>query len=322
MDSEDGMSTTAKWILGIIGAFFGLSFLFFGLAILTVSTTLTRIGDDYYEETSGTGTSPDRVAIVDLDEPITSSEDIVRQFRKWQNRGAVKAIVLRLNSPGGAVAPSQEIFAEVKRTVELGKPVVVSMSSIAASGAYYIACGASKIVANPGTITGSIGVISQFMNIQPLLEKVGIRSTTIKSGKFKDVGNPTRAMTDEERAQLQSLIDDVYAQFIGDVARSRGMSEDSVRALADGRVYTGKQAYDNHLVDTLGTLETAVRNAGFLGNSDGDPRVLRERPHETFFERLFTRAASGTIEELRKNVTTSSPLEYRFPYSSFTGTAP
>ena len=275
-------------------------------------TLTTLSADDSYEESTGSGS--DRVAIVELNEPILDSDGIVKALRKYQNRASVKAIVLRLNSPGGAVAPSQEIFQEVKRTVGKGKPVVVSMSSVAASGAYYIACGASKIVANPGTITGSIGVISQFTNVKKLMEKVGVESTTIKSGKFKDTGNPMRPMTDEDVVQLQSLIDDVYAQFVEDVADARHMPLDSVRRYADGRVFTGRQAYASGLVDTLGTLQTAIHLAATLGKISGEPRVVRELKRESVFERMFGASAKQAIRDIRTDMTAQPVLEYRLSY--------
>lgn len=308
------MNNTGKWIVGIIGVFFGLSFLFLGFVVLSFMTTVSSTTSEQYEEVTGSGSSTDRVAVVEIDDVITDAEETIRQLRKYQNRSNVKAIVLRLNSPGGAVAPSQEIFQEVKRTTELGKPVVASMSSVAASGAYYIACGATTIVANPGTITGSIGVISEFVNFKGLLDKIGVESTTIKSGAYKDVGNPARRMSAEELRQMQSVIDDVYQQFVGDVSASRHIPADSVRVLADGRVYTGRQAYANGLVDTLGTFQTAIRVAGVLGRIEGEPKVLRERNRPTLVERFFAEAATGAVHEVRKRVESCTPLEYRMSY--------
>ena len=304
---------SGKWILGIGLAIFGFAILFLAFAFFTFTGVVTSAAmEDSYEESTGTGA--DRVAIVELDEPILTSDAIIRQLRKYQNRSSVKAIVLRLNSPGGAVAPSQEIFQEVKRTVGKGTPVVVSMSSVAASGAYYIACGASKIVANPGTITGSIGVVSQFTDISRLMEKVGVESTTVKSGQYKDTGSPTRPMTRDDVSQIQLLIDDVYAQFVEDVAVSRHMPVDSVYQYADGRVFTGRQAYRYGLVDTLGTLQTAIRLAATLGRIEGEPRVVRERRRESLFERIFGASAQEAIHDIRSNLGTQPMLEYRLSY--------
>jgi len=206
------MGNSGKWILGIGVAMFGIGFIILALAFFTMTSALTTATAEFSEEASTGG--GERVALIVLDEPIIDSEPVVRQLRKYRQRSSVKAIVLRLDSPGGAVAPSQEIFDEVKRTVASGKPVVVSMGSVAASGAYYIACGATRIVANPGTITGSIGVISEFVSFKGLMDKIGLEQTTVKSGRYKDLGNPGRRMTEVEVVRIQSVIDDVYEQFV------------------------------------------------------------------------------------------------------------
>jgi protease-4 len=226
----------------------------------------------------------------------------------------VKAIVLRLDSPGGGAVPSHEIYEEVRRTRNLGQPVVVSMGSVAASGAYYIACAADVIVANPGTITGSIGVISEYASFQPLLEKIGIESTTITSGEFKDTGNPTRRMRTEEKEYLRRTILDVYEQFVDIVARGRGLDIDSVRVLADGRIYTGQRAYANGLVDTLGTLNTAIRIAGNLAKIQGEPRVMREKERETLLDQFIGTRARRSLEDLGTRMEPGAPLEYRMHY--------
>ncbi len=309
------MSNTGKWILGIGLSLLGLGMLAVAFGFFGLITTLSTSQSGVYDETVGSSSGSGTVAIIDLEEPILESEEIVRQFRKYQNRNSVKAIVLRLNSPGGAVAPSQEIFQEVKRTRDLGKPVVVSMGSIAASGAYYIAAGASRIVANPGTITGSIGVISEFTSFKGLMDKLGIENTTVKSGKYKDVGNPSRQMNEVDIAQIQALIDDVYDQFVEDVATARGLDRDSVRILAEGRIYTGRQAYRNGLVDTIGTFQTAVTIAGVLGGIVGEPHITRERRRESFIERMMGSRAVSLMDDMQKRLRTSAPLEYRMSYS-------
>ena len=306
------MSNSGKWILGIGVGLLGLGLLIFAFAFFSFSTAISTSSSDTFEESTGSGS--ERVAVIELLEPITSSEEIVRQFRKYQNRSGVKAIVLRLDSPGGSVSPSQEILQEVKRTRQLGKPVIVSMGSVAASGAYYIACGATKIVANPGTITGSIGVISQFMSFEGLMEKIGVEGTTVKSGRYKDVGNPTRKMTEEDVQQMQLLIDDVYDQFVQEVADGRKIPVDSIRAIAQGRVYTGRQAWKLGLVDTLGTMQTAVKIAGILGKIEGEPKITRERKRESFFEQFFGTDARGFVTDVREQLKVSAPLEYRMSY--------
>jgi protease-4 len=193
----------------------------------------------------------DRVAVINVIGVITSSHDvskgtsssrrIIEQLEKYGENDSVKAVVLRIDSPGGTVVAAQEVYGAVNRLRrETGKAVVVSMADIAASGGYYISCAADRIFANPGTITGSIGVIMEFPNLEGLFGKVGIRTTTIKSGEFKDTGNALREMTDRERRLLQDLIDDVFTQFVDAVEKGREMEEEEVRALADGRIFTGR----------------------------------------------------------------------------------
>ena len=198
------MSNTAKWIIGVLAVLF----VFLGLLVFTV---LSWIFSDETDDTIST--SGEKLAVVELKEPIISSEEIVRQFKKYRENKSVRAIVFRVESPGGGVAASQEIYEEVKKTREAGRPVVVSMGSVAASGGYYVSCGASKIVANPGTLTGSIGVIFQFLHFKQLMDKVGVDQSTFKTGKFKDSGSPFRKTTEEEKQYFNLLIADVYDQF-------------------------------------------------------------------------------------------------------------
>ena len=309
------MNNSGKWILGIGLAVIGLGMLMLAFGVFGMLTVFTTESPDSVEEMMGSGSGSGTVAVIELYEPIIESESIVQLFRKYQNRASVKAIVLRLNSPGGAVAPSQEIFEEVKRTRALGKPVVVSMGSVAASGAYYIAAASSRIVANPGTITGSIGVISEFTSIKGLMDKLGIENTTVKSGRYKDVGNPSREMTEEDIAQIQLLIDDVYEQFVDDVSRARALNRHSVPALADGRIYTGRQAYANGLIDTLGSFRVAVSIAGVLGGIEGEPRLTRERKRESMLERMLGTRASSIMDEMRLRLQSAPPFEYRMSYT-------
>lgn len=219
----------------------------------------------------------DKIGYVTVAGAITSSEKIIDQIDNFKEDSSVKAIVLRINSPGGGVSPSQEIYDEVKATAAI-KPVVVSMGSVAASGGYYIAAPAQKILANPGTITGSIGVIMQFTNVEELLGKVGLKSQTVKSGMHKDIGSPVRPMSSADREILQLMIDDVYAQFVQAVAESRQMDIDKVRQLADGRIFTGRQAFEAGLVDELGGYRDAIRVAADLAGIKGKPKVVYPAP--------------------------------------------
>ncbi len=308
------MGNSGKWIVGILAGFAGAAFLVMAVAFFLLVTAVTAEStEDAIEETYG-GTGSERVAIIEISTPITDAEDVIRQLRKYRKRSSVKAIVLRLDSPGGGPVPSHEIYEEVHRTRKLGQPVVVSMGSVAASGAYYIACAADVIVANPGTLTGSIGVISEHASYQQLLEKIGIENTTVAIGEFKDTGNPSRRMRPEEKEYLRSTILEVYEQFIDVVARGRGLDIDSVRILADGRIYTGQRAVANGLVDTLGTLGTAIRIAGNLGKIQGEPRVMREKERKTLLDQFIGTRARRSLEEMGTHMQPGGPLEYRMQY--------
>jgi protease-4 len=218
---------------------------------------------------------------------------------------------LRIDSPGGGVGPSQEIYDEVK-AVDLVKPVVVSMGSVAASGGYYIAVPAREIIANPGTIIGSIGVIMEFTNFQELLEKIGLNSVIVKSGQYKDIGSPTREMTAAEREILQDLIDDVHSQFVSSVADGRNMDEEAVRAIADGRIFSGRMAMGMGLVDGMGNLEVAIRRAAELGGVDGEPNVVYPPGKKPRFIDLFIEETLNRLQfALQKERTVG--LQYLWP---------
>jgi protease-4 len=215
------------------------------------------------------------VAIVRVEGPIMDSSQAVAELEAFGDNPMVKAIVVRIDSPGGGVAPSQEIYNAVKRVrKEQNKTVVASMGTVAASGGYYIAVATDRILANPGTLTGSIGVIMQMANFQELLEKVGVKSVVIKTGKFKDLGSPFRPMVEEERQLLEAVMDDTLSQFIEAVAEGRSMDAAEVEQLADGRIFTGRQAKSVLLIDEIGDLHDAIKLAGELGGIEGTPRVL------------------------------------------------
>ena len=221
------------------------------------------------------------VAVVEVRGVISDAADTVDALDHLRQQDATIGVVLRIDSPGGAVAPSQEIYDAVWR-LRARKPVVASLGNVAASGGYYVASAADVVVADPGTLTGSIGAIMEVQNVATLAEKVGVSQTVVKSGRFKDVGQPLRAVTDEERVLLQRMVDDVLGQFIDAVARGRGMEAGRVRALADGRLYSGAQARDVGLVDELGGLADATRVAWSRAGQTGEPRVshvrMRGRP--------------------------------------------
>ncbi|PID39656.1 MAG: signal peptide peptidase SppA [Proteobacteria bacterium] len=208
------------------------------------------------------------VGVVEIAGAIIDSRDAVAQIRRFREDDDIKAIVVRVDSPGGAVGPSQEIYREIRKTIG-DKSVVASMGGVAASGGYYVACAANGIVANPGTITGSIGVIMGYTNFRQLLDKIGLVPVVIKSGPYKDTGSPTREMRDDERRLLQSITGDIHEQFVSAIVVGRKMERSQVEAAADGRIFTGEEAKQRGLVDRLGNFEDALAWAGELGGVDG-----------------------------------------------------
>ncbi len=301
------MTTTSKWVLGIFGA---LAILFLFVLAFSFLILLSGSRDDGYVSRFG-----EKIAIVELRGVITDSERIVKELKKYRDNRSVKAIVLHVDSPGGAVVPSQEIYEEVKKTREAGKPVIVSMGSLAASGGYYVSCGATKIVANRGTLTGSIGVISQFVDFEQLMNKIGIASTTVKSGKFKDSGSPLRKFSEEDKKYWEDLVKDTYNQFLAVVERERGIPHEKLLSIADGRVYSGEQALRIGLVDTLGTFEDAVHIAAEMGGIRGEPNLVRERERRRrgILDLLFD-SAKENILEAKRELIDQEILQYKLPY--------
>lgn len=296
------MSKTAKWLVGI----FGFLTIFFLIIVLSFAVFLSE--DDTEDVSSG---SAGTIALVELNEPIISSERVVQQIKRFRENTMVRAIVLRIESPGGGVSASQEIYEEVKKTRAYGKPIVVSMGSVAASGGYYIAIGASKIVANPGSITGSIGVISQFVHVNQLLDKIGVTSTTIKSGKLKDAGSPFRTPNEDDKRYFQEMIDDVYDQFVSAVAEERKLEKSLVKRYADGRVFTGRKAYALKLVDTLGTYQDAIKIAAQMAEVYGTPRVIKERKKERLSDLIFGEVRSE-ISQWKNELLQQPIVQYRY----------
>lgn len=220
----------------------------------------------------------DRIALIRIEGVIVDSQAIVAELKRFSENPSIKAIVLRIDTPGGGVVPSQEIYDAVKRVRnKSNKAVIASMGSVAASGGYYIAAATDRIVANPGTLTGSIGVIMETANLEGLLQKIGVEGVIIKSGKYKDVGSPLRKMSAEERGLLQAVMDDVHKQFIEAVAEGRSMELRAAQVLADGRIFTGRQAKEAKLVDELGDLEAAIQLAAEVVGIEGEPKVVEPR---------------------------------------------
>jgi protease-4 len=248
----------------------------------------------------------DKVALVRIEGPIVDSKNPIDEIKEYMKDPSVKAIVLRVDSPGGAVAPSQEIYEEVRKAVAK-KKIVVSMGSLAASGGYYISAPASRIVANPGTLTGSIGVIMEIPNLEGLMNKVGVKTEVIKSGRHKDIASVFRGIGREEREILQGVLDDVHDQFIKAVAEGRKMLPDQVKKLADGRIFTGKQAVGMGLVDELGNLEDAIKVAAKLSGIKGEPGVVSKKEKFSFMD-----IVRGNLPKELSDIFPTVKLKYYF----------
>jgi protease-4 len=256
----------------------------------------------------------DKVGIVEIIGPIKSSRKIIDQLIAYREDGGVKAIVLRIDSPGGAVAPSQEVHQEVIRTRRY-KKVVASLGGVAASGGYYIASAADAIVANPGTLTGSIGVVMQFSNLEGLMKLIGLKTYTFKSGEHKDLGSPFREPTPADEEIVMGVIESVYNQFLEAVAEGRNMDIEAVREIADGRILSGRQAMDHGLVDHMGNLQDAIDLAAQLGGIRGKPNVIYPRRRPSIMDFLLENVVVKLIEGLRR---TNQQLYYEAPpVSSF-----
>jgi protease-4 len=241
------------------------------------------------------------------------TEAIIRTLGEYRDDPAVRAVVLRIDSPGGVVAPTQEIFTAVRRLREAKKPVVASLGSVAASGGYYVAVSADRIFASPGTLTGSIGVVMQLANVEGLLKKVGVEYVVVKAGAYKDVGNFARAMTPEERRILQALLDDVYDQFIAAVAEGRGLDPQAVRAFAEGRIYSGRQAHGLKMVDDLGGLEDAIEAAAKMAGLPPKPKVVYPRRRFSLRELLRNEWGLGPVSRMLPAMETLRTPLYLMP---------
>ena len=299
------MKNSTKLFLGILAVLI----VFGGLISFLFYFALFSVPDEDSDVIVGSGK---KIAFIELKGVIFSSEELVKQFKKYREDRSIKGILFRVDSPGGGVVASQEVYQEVKKTREYGKPIVVSMGSIAASGGYYVSCPANKIVANPGTLTGSIGVISQFTRLDPLLDKIGVDVNVIKSGKFKDAGSPFREMTPADRSYFQSLMDEVHRQFITAVETERKLSRDSVIAFSDGRVFTGEQAVKIGLADTLGTFQDAVMLTALLAGIDGEPSIVKQRKRGlSILDRLLGMAELRKYLGLDKELLDQPILQYK-----------
>lgn len=240
----------------------------------------------------------EKVGIIEITGIITDSKSVIHNLKRFREDNSIKAIVLRIDSPGGGVGPAQEIFREIRKTVGV-KKIVASMGAVAASGGYYIAAGTDGIVANPGTITGSIGVIIKFVNFEDLLSKIGLTPVVIKSGEYKDTGSPVRKMTKEERKILQNFVDQIHKQFIIAVAEGRNMDQSKVEPLADGRIFTGEEAKNLGLIDRIGNLEDAVEWAGRMAGIEGKISAVYAKKKKLPFLKYII---DSTLKDLANNL--------------------
>jgi len=278
---SDGRSRTLLWILIGGGAFF-----LFVLAVFSIVYLTLHAGGG---ETASFTSFGDRIGVVDLEGVILSPQPVVGDLKKFADDSSIKAIILHVNSPGGGVAASEEIYREVKRIrTEKKKRIVVSIESVGASGAYYVASASDKIYADQGSIVGSIGVIAQWVNYGDLLKWAKLKDVVIKTGEFKDTGNPARDLTPAEQAYMQSLIDNMFGQFIHAVADGRGLKYEDVRSYANGKVWTGEQAMAMKLIDSLGDFETAVSETAKSVGIRGEPTLVRpEKERKTLLDLLL-----------------------------------
>ena len=255
----------------------------------------------------------DKIAIVEVKGVISQSSGVIEDLQQYLADDGVKAIVLRVDSPGGGVGPAQEIYREIMRIRSTSKKkVVTSMGSVAASGGYYIACASDRIVANPGTITGSIGVIMQFSNLEELLKKIGVKGVVLKSGEHKDIGSPFREMTHEEKRIMQEVLDNVHQQFIQAVADGRKLERSKVAQIADGRILTGEQAKNLGLVDQLGNLQDTIDVTAKMVGIEGKPNVLYPKRKISIWDLLMRDMASAVVDVLtEKGYELNLPLQIK-----------
>src|SRR5579863_1552312 len=276
----DGRSRTLLWVLIGGGAFF-----LFVLAVFSLVYITLHVGNNQ-SAFSGFG---DRIGVVDLEGVILSPQPVVDELKQFADDSSIKAIILHVNSPGGGVAASEEIYREVKRIHnEKKKKIVVSIETVGASGAYYVASASDKIYADNGSIVGSIGVIAQWVNYGDLLKWAKLKDVVLKTGEFKDTGNPARDLTPNEQAYMQELIDNMFGQFVKAVADGRGMKFDDVKAIANGKVWTGEQAMSLKLIDSVGDFETVVADTAKSVGISGEPTLVHpEKDRKTLLDLML-----------------------------------
>lgn len=288
------------FFLIIISTCFTIMFIGF---IVLVSFGSRLLNTQFAQQYTSSGGN---IGIVEINGMILSSKKIIQDIKIFRDDDEIKAIILRIDSPGGGIGPSQEIYREIMKT-KMDKKIITSMGSVAASGGYYIASATDKIVANPGTLTGSIGVIMEYANLMEIAKKIGISPVVIKSGEFKDMGSPLRDLKDSEKKIFQALVDELHLQFVNDAATARGIDVQTMATLADGRVYTGQKALKLKLIDRLGNLDDAVRWAGEMANIKGELKpVYPKEDNITFIRKL----ADTLLKDIDISGTVTDNLRY------------
>jgi protease-4 len=290
------------WILIGGGAFFLFVLAVFSLVYLTLHAGSNE---------ASFGGFGDRIGVVDLEGVILSPQPVVGELKKFADDSSIKAIILHVNSPGGGVAASEEIYREVKRIrEEKKKKIVVSIETVGASGAYYIASGSNKIYADNGSVVGSIGVIAEWVNYGELMKWAKLKSVVFKTGEFKDTGNPARDLTPAEQAYMQSLIDNMFGQFVQAVAEGRGMKFDDVKSIANGKVWTGEQALSMKLIDNVGDFEAVVKDTAKSVGISGEPTLVHpEKDRRTLLDLLM-----GDVSQYLPDVTKMMEQHVGFYY--------
>lgn len=294
-------SNVVLWILVGCGALLVFGALLFVVLLYSMKT----------DSSSDFSFGENKIGLVELTGQIFESGPTVEQLEKYGKDSSIRAIVLRINSPGGSAAASQEIYDAIHRIRDKRKkPIVASIASVGASGAYYAACATDKVYANPSALTGSIGVIAQWYTYGDLLKWAKMKDVVVKSGEFKDTGDPARDLTEAERAYLQRLINDTYEQFVSAVARGRKLSVKTVQPLADGRVFTGREAKELKLIDETGDLQAAIDGAAALAKIKGEPRIVKPvKPKPSLFDLLFGDASAFLPAPLQR-MTSGPSLQF------------
>ncbi len=299
--SKAQSSNRGLWTLLIVfGGLFGIFFVF--AALIFVAMSPERFGDN-------------QVGVLEINGPIVTSDQVLRDLRYFEERKEIKGIIVRIDSPGGSAAASQEIYEAIKRSE---KKIVVSMGNTAASGGLYIACAGPKIFANPGTITGSIGVISQVFEVDEVMDYLLLKVNTILTGEYKDTGSPFRDFSDKDRKLYETILLDIYEQFVDAVAEGRQMERADVLKIADGRILTGRQAKEAGLVDELGGFEVASAWLATALDIDGPPKlVYPKRQADTLMDLLLDKGMSAIKAEVRSAASPTATFEYRYAGPGF-----